>query len=52
MYICGMNIEEKYQKDFQKFLAQFPDERAYWQYLIDIRCPEGYICPHCKSEKY
>jgi len=47
-----MNTEEKYPKDFQEFLAQFPDERSCWQYLIDIRWSEGYICPHCKSEKY
>jgi transposase-like protein len=47
-----MKTEEKYPKDFQEFLAQFPDERACWQYLIDIRWSEGYICPYCKSERY
>jgi transposase-like protein len=47
-----MNAEEKYPKDFQEFLAQFSDERACWQYLIDIRWANGYICPECKSDKY
>jgi transposase-like protein len=47
-----MNAEEKYPKDFQEFLAQFPDERACWQYLIDIRWANGYICPQCKSDQY
>jgi hypothetical protein len=47
-----MNIEEKYPKDFQEFLAQFPDEAACCRYLIDIRWSEGYVCPHCSSKKY
>ena len=47
-----MNIEEKYPKDFQEFLKQFPDEMACWQYLIDIRWSDDYICPHCQSKKY
>jgi len=47
-----MNIEEKYPKDFQEFLSQFPDDKACWQYLIDIRWSDGYVCPHCKSNKY
>lgn len=32
-----MKIDEKYPKDFQEFLAQFPDEKACWHYLIDMR---------------
>jgi hypothetical protein len=47
-----MTIEEKYPKDFQEFLSQFPDEKSCWQYLIDIRWPEGYICAQCKSKRY
>ena len=44
--------EEKYPKDFQEFLAQFPDENACWHFLIDTRWPEGYVCSHCQSRKY
>jgi transposase-like protein len=47
-----MKIEEKYPKDFQEFLAQFPDENACWYYLIDMRWPEGYICSQCQARKY
>jgi transposase-like protein len=47
-----MKAEEKYPKDFQEFLAQFPDESSCWQYLIDIRWSDGYICSLCKSDKY
>jgi hypothetical protein len=46
-----MKAEEKYPKDFLEFLAQFPDEKACWQYLIDIRWSDGYVCSHCKSDK-
>jgi transposase-like protein len=47
-----MNIEERYPKDFQEFLVQFPDENACWLYIIDLRWPEGYICSQCQSKKY
>ena len=47
-----MKIEEKYPKDFQEFLAQFPDNNACCHYLIDTRWPEGYNCSQCQSRKY
>jgi len=47
-----MNEEEKYPKDFQEFLAEFPDEKSCWQYIIDMRWPEGYVCSGCQSERY
>jgi hypothetical protein len=47
-----MKSSENYPRDFQEFLAQFPDERSCWHYLIGIRWPVGYICSACKSEKY
>lgn len=47
-----MQKEEIYPKDFQEFLAQFPDEKSCWQYLIDLRWPNGYVCSECQSTKY
>ena len=47
-----MTTEEKYPRHFQEFLTQFPDERSCWQYLIDIRWSEGYVCRHCGSKRY
>ena len=44
--------KEKYPKNFQEFLAQFPTEKACWQYLLEIRWTEGYVCQHCGSKKY
>jgi transposase-like protein len=45
------NTEEKYPKNFQEVLEQFPDERSCWQYLIEVRWPEGYVCVQCQSAK-
>src|SRR5215469_6099643 len=47
-----MMTEEKYPKHFQEFLIQFPDEKSCWQYLIDIRWPDGYVCSNCNSTNY
>jgi hypothetical protein len=47
-----MKEEEKYPKDFQAFLSQFPDEKSCWQYLIDVRWSAGYVCTKCQSNKY
>jgi len=47
-----MKKDEKYPRHFQEFLAQFPDERSCWQYLIDIRWSEGYVCQYCGSKRY
>jgi transposase-like protein len=47
-----MKTEEKYPKHFQEFLSQFPDEKSCWQYLIEIRWPDGFMCTHCHSVKY
>ena len=47
-----MTEAEKYPKDFQEFLTFFPDEKSCWQYLIDIRWPEDYVCSGCQSNQY
>ena len=47
-----MNIEEKYPKDFQEFLAQFPNEAACCQYLIDIRWSEIILQTNATSSNH
>jgi transposase-like protein len=47
-----MNLEGNYPKDFQEFLAQFPNESSCWQYLISVRWQDGYVCSQCQSQKY
>jgi transposase-like protein len=47
-----MNEKESYPKDFQEFLAQFKSENDCWSYIFDVRWPDGFTCPKCKSHKY
>jgi transposase-like protein len=47
-----MAIKEQYPKDFQEFLTLFKTEGDCWQYLFDMRWPDGFICPKCKNGKY
>lgn len=44
--------QEIYPKDFQEFLEFFNTEDDCWNYLFNIRWPDGYICSKCQSEKY
>lgn len=30
----------------------FSDEKACLRYMLEIRWPDGFTCPHCQSEKY
>jgi len=47
-----MNNNERYPKDFQEFLAQFKSEEDCWNYIFEMRWPNGFICPKCNgSEK-
>jgi len=43
---------EQYPKDFQEFLEQFKGEEDCWNYVFNLRWPEGYICPKCNSNQY
>jgi transposase-like protein len=47
-----MKTAENYPKDFQEFLAQFATEQDCWNYLIEMRWSDGYICPQCQSSEY
>lgn len=47
-----MNENEKYPKVFQEFLAQFRNEDDCWNYIFDIRWPNGFVCPKCANSHY
>lgn len=42
-----MNNNEQYPKHFQEFLAQFRNEEDCWNYIFEIRWPNGFVCPKC-----
>jgi len=47
-----MTNVEQYPKDFQEFLEQFKGEADCWNYIFNLRWPEGYSCPKCNSNQY
>jgi len=44
-----MSNNEVYPKHFQEFLAQFRSEEDCWNYIFEIRWPNGFVCPKCRS---
>jgi transposase-like protein len=40
---------EQYPKDFQEFLIQFKNDDDCWNYIFNIRWPNGFVCPKCKN---
>ena len=47
-----MSITEQYPRHFQEFLAQFKNENDCWDYIFQIRWPNGFVCPKCSGHKY
>jgi transposase-like protein len=47
-----MSIIEQYPRHFQEFLAQFKNENDCWNYIFQIRWPNGFVCPKCSGNKY
>lgn len=43
---------ERYPKNFQEFLYQFKTEDDCWNYLFEMRWPDGFQCPKCNRDKY
>jgi transposase-like protein len=43
---------EKYPKDFQEFLFQFRTDDDCWDYLFELRWPDGFACPICGGKEY
>lgn len=43
---------EDYPTNFQDFLARFKTDEDCWNYLFNLRWPDGFCCPKCKSPKY
>ena len=43
---------EDYPRTVEEFEARFSTEKGCREYLFQLRWPEGFRCPSCKSEKY
>ena len=41
--------DQYYPKTHAEFLARFSSEEACEQYIVDIRWPDGFVCPKCQQ---
>lgn len=44
-----MSTSEHYPRHFQEFLEQFKNEDDCWNYIYEIRWPNGFMCPKCRE---
>jgi transposase-like protein/Zn ribbon nucleic-acid-binding protein len=44
-----MSSTEHYPRHFQEFLDQFKCEDDCWNYIYEIRWPNGFVCPKCRE---
>ena len=40
-----------FPKSFPEFVKRFPDEEACFQYIIDSRWPDGFVCARCGHDE-
>ena len=45
------NVAEDYPQDQLDFDERFATDVACWQYLEQLRWPEGFVCPRCQQGK-
>jgi transposase-like protein len=44
-------MEEAYPKTMQEFQDWFASEAACRDYIVQLRWPDGFVCPHCNGKK-
>ena len=47
----SQDVAEDYPQDQLDFDERFATEAACWQYLEQLRWPEGFVCPRCQQGK-
>lgn len=45
-------MEEDYPRSQAEFEDKFGTVEQCWQYLFELRWPDGFICPYCGSKEY
>jgi len=43
-------MEKNYPKDLMEFEAKFATEAACREYLMQLRWPDGFVCPRCQAK--
>nr|WP_319392143.1 IS1595 family transposase [uncultured Desulfobacter sp.] len=42
---------EDYPEDFEQFITRFATEQDCYDYIVNLRWPQGFVCPRCHSGK-
>ena len=50
--MTNFSITEDFPKNQPEFDQRFSDEQACYEYLFQLRWPQGFICPKCRHTSY
>ncbi len=42
---------EDYPEDFEQFIDRFATEQNCYDYIVSLRWPQGFVCPHCQHDR-
>ena len=48
---CSVWEMETYPRTLMEFESRFRTEDACWDFLVQLRWPDGFVCPDCQSRK-
>ncbi len=40
-------VHENYPENFEQFIAKFTTEQNCYDYIMNLRWPQGFVCPRC-----
>ena len=43
--------QEDYPENFEQFITRFATEQDCYDYIMKLRWPQGFVCPHCRSNR-
>ena len=43
-------MDNVFPRNLIEFTQEFSTEEACYQYMLNLRWPEGFVCPHCESK--
>ncbi len=42
---------EDYPEDFEQFITRFATEQDCYNYILNLRWPQGFVCPRCHTDR-
>ena len=44
--------QENYPADFEQFITLFATEQDCYDYISNLRWPQGFVCPRCRCDRF